>query len=175
MSTVSKRWVRLAGLLIGCGLSIGFLLSTRLPQNGVSPPASLRVDFGSTDELLVSPRGRFLSTHDLKPGVFGRDAFSTAAVTNPTDTTLAVRLRARPSIRDLDDLLQVAVAVGGKPLLRRSLGELHAWSEQRFNLAGGERNALELRVWLPRSVRDGYQARTANVSLQLRADPLGEA
>ena len=175
MSTRSKRWVRLAGLLIGCGLSFGFVLSTRPPENGGPPPASLRMDFGSTDELLVSERGRFGVAPDLRPGVLEGAARGRAKVRNPTDATLAVRLRAHPSIRDLDNLLQVAATVGGKPLFRRTLGELRAWSEERFNLARGQGRTLELRVWLPASVSDGYQARAADVTLQLRADPLKEA
>jgi hypothetical protein len=167
MTTRSKGIARVTGLLAGCALAGAFVADGRMPESGPEPGARVTMRTGPTGELAVSRSRPFLSARNLRPG--GDGDRGAVTVTNQTDSTLAVAARAVPSSRELDELLLVGIAAGGKPLFRGTLRDLRRWTPSAFTLAAGRRSRLRVRVWLPSSARRGYRARTVDVALEWRA------
>lgn len=164
MTTRSKAWARLTGLLIGCALTAGFVLSGRMPQNGGALGARLTMVAGSTADLAVSPADSFLSTSDLRPGA--AIATGKGTLTNRTAAMLWVRPRALASSGDLYDLVRIELTVGGERVFRGRLGDLRHRGARPFGLRPGQKKRVDVRAWLPSSATQGYQARAAKVTLE---------
>jgi hypothetical protein len=173
MTSRSKAAARLTGLLIGCGLCVGFLLSGRLPDSSGELPARLTLVSAPTSELAVSPAGRFLSQRELIPGAPRAGARGTVSARNRTRAPLAVRLRALPSSGELDELLRIRITADGAGIFRGKLRRLRRWSARAFRLAARQGKRIELRAWLPSSVTDGYQARTVELRVEWKTRALG--
>jgi hypothetical protein len=166
MTTRSKGFARVTGLLVGSTLAVAFVADGRMPESGPEPGARVTMRTGPTGELAVSRARPFLSARNLRPA--GDDG-GAVTVTNQTDSPLAVSARAVPSSRELDELLLVGITAGRKPLFRGRLRDLRRWTPSAFMLAAGRRAKLRVRVWLPSSARRGYRARTVDVTLEWRA------
>ena len=167
MSAVSPMTV---GLILGVAVAVAGLVSWRMPAPERATAASLSVAAKPSGELELAPRGHVIAAPRLRAGEAVRGEL---AVRNQTGRTLAVRLRAVPSGRDLDRVLQVEAKVGGKPLFRGTLGALRSFTRRSFRAAPGERRRLDLRAWIPSSARSGWRGRAEDVVLELRPRPLG--
>ena len=84
-----------------------------------------------------------------------------------TGVPLALRLRALPSVRDLDGLLVVRVSAGSRTLYDGSLGGLRAAGTRPLALRGATAQRLHVSASLPAGVRSGFQGRIVDVSLQI--------
>jgi hypothetical protein len=160
---------RAIGLILGLGLVAIAVLAGRVAGGHAPAGSAVTVTALPTGELGLSRSGRILSAPDLRPGSPAAAARTSVVVANQTGRTLAVRMRAVPSLPDLDRLLMVAVGVQGERPVVRPLGALTAWSRPAVRLARGESRLIAIRAWLPAGLRTGYQGRIVDVALQLRA------
>ena len=160
---------RAIGLILGLGLVAIAVLAGRVAGGHAPAGSALTVTALPTGELGLSRSGRILSAPDLRPGGPTAAARTSMVVANQTGRTLAVRMRAVPSLPDLDRLLVVEVSVQGRRPLVRPLGALTAWSRPAVRLARGESRRISIRAWLPAGLRTGYQGRIVDVDLELRA------
>jgi hypothetical protein len=179
----TDRAVRIAGFLVGVALASLALMGWTIPSSSSqSVGTDLRMVAIAGGELNASKPGVFLEAVNLLPGGTARAEKGTVVIANQGDEEVSVRMRARPTIRDLDRLLRVRLRVERDGLddtdqrvFRGTLGELRRWTAQPFTLGEGEKRALEARVWLPQSARNGYQGLSVDVTLELEAEHAGRA
>jgi hypothetical protein len=86
-----------------------------------------------------------------------------------------VQLRGLPSNDDLDHLMRLELRSGGRVLAGGTLGELRSWSTSSLELGRSQRAKIEARMWLPPAAARGYEGRITDVTLELRARPVGRA
>jgi hypothetical protein len=139
-----------------------------LPSTGRTLGAELRIALVPSGEAQVSRLDPFLVATNMRPG--GRVARGGVTVTNTSGTTLAFRVRGRPSARDLDKIVRLDVSAGGETLHRGTLAALRSWASRSFTLESGARKRISLRVWLPSSVTGGYRGRIEDVNLELKPE-----
>ena len=161
---------RMAGLVTGVAIAAAGVTSWKVTGGTGILGADIWVISSPVGELELSPAGPFVSGSALEPG--GRAVEGDLKVRNQTGSELSVRLRALPSLRDLDDVLMIRVELEGDALFVGRLGDLRSWSDRAFRLARGERRAVRVQTWLPPDVTDGYQGRIADISLELQAVPI---
>ena len=159
-----------AGLLTGFALAAAGLLSWNVPGGSGALGADVQITSAPLGELDVSPVAPFLSVTNLLPGALARGELK---VRNQTGTELSVRLRALPSLADLDDLLMVRIEAGGELLFAGALADLRLWSERSFRLLSGEQRALRVQTWMPVGTTTGFEGRIADIGLELHAKPAG--
>jgi hypothetical protein len=164
---------RAIGLLVGLG-SIALAVLAGQVAGGHAPAGSaVTVTALPTGEIGLSRSGPILVAADLHPGGPQTAARSGLIVANQTGRTLAVRMRALPSLPDLDRLLTVSLEVAGERPLVGPIGDLRRWTARPLVLRRGESRRLVIRAWLPAGVRDGYQGRIVDVDLEFRGRARG--
>lgn len=159
---------RLAGLLLGLGLAAAGVVSWHVPGGAGALGADIKIVATPTGELEVSPSGPFLSATNLQPGAPA--ARGELGVRNQTGAPLAVRVRAVPSLPDLDSLVVVHVEVDRELLFDGTLSALRAGSDHPLDIASSQERVLRVEASLPRTVRGGYEGRVADVWLELQAE-----
>jgi hypothetical protein len=165
--------IRVIGLLLGLGLILAAVLAGRVTGGAAPTGSAITVSMSRSGELQLFPAGTVLTAPDLHPGGPATAATGRVVVRNQTGRSLAVRLRAVPSLPDLDGLLWMDVAVERGPRLSSEVGALRRWSERPFVIRSGERRRISLRAWIPAGVRDGYQGRVEDVVLEAVSVPVG--
>jgi hypothetical protein len=172
MPLTHDNLARTAGLLIGLGAVAIALLSWQVSRSG-TPGLDLSMVASPSVPLSVSPQSGFLSASDMRPGTGSASAQGRLKVVNGGQRPAHVSLRAVGSSRDLAQTLQVSVSGGGAVLYRGPVAGLRNWSTPRGIVPGGQARTLDVRAWLPRSARHGYQRRIENLNLQLLAVAAG--
>ncbi len=160
-----RRVGAFAGLALGGVLaaiaagSWGIAAGTGTAGADVSALANL------SGELDVSPHAKtFLRGRALTPG----DAASgDVRVRNQTPKPLMVRARLRADQRDLDRVLRARLLARGEYLYDGPLAGLRGYTRTALRLQAGETATLRLRLSLPAGTRGGYEARTAETTLEL--------
>src|SRR4051812_32520674 len=104
-----ERWARRLGLLAGLAVGAIAVGGWRVPPRDGSLGLDLAVAFQPTAQLELSPSGSVLTASGMQAG---DERSGELAVRNVTGTTVAVRVRALPSIHDLDRVLLVHVTGG---------------------------------------------------------------
>jgi hypothetical protein len=163
-------WLRLLGFGLGLGIAAAVLAASSVPAGNGMARAHLTMSAQSSGELAFSTNAPFLSASDLTPRR-SAPASGTLLVRNQTGERLAIRLRALPSLPDLDDMLEVTVKAGRRPVFSGHLKQLRAWTRRSFAVGSGRRVALEVRAWLPADVGDGYRGRVVDAPIEFRARP----
>lgn len=166
-----ESYVRRAGVAAGVALVVLVVLAFRVPAGNGVLGADVIFAISPTGELGVSRSGPFLTATGMQPG---REARSSFTVHNQTGRTLLVGLLALPDSRDLDGALRVEIRTGNaaRPIFAGPLGRLRTGAAIGA-LAAGDRRRLDLRAWLPPTLRDGYAGRIETVTLRLRSRVLG--
>jgi hypothetical protein len=164
--------IRAIGLLLGLGLILGAVLAGRVTGGAAPAGSSITLSMSRSGELEIVPSGAVLTAPDLHPGATA--ASGRVVMRNQTGRSLAVRLRAVPSLPDLDRLLRMDVAVERGPRLSAPIGALRGWSERPFLIRSGEHRRISLRAWLPAGIREGYQGRVVEVALEATSVPVGQ-
>jgi hypothetical protein len=116
-------------------------------------------------ELDVTPHAEnFLRGRALMPG----DAASgDVKVRNQTPKPLMVRARLRADRRDLDRVLRASLQADGMYLYAGTLAGLRRYTRTELRLKAGETTTLRLRLSLPGGTKGGYEARSAEATLEL--------
>jgi hypothetical protein len=165
MHPIRTRLVRAAGVLLGAGLAIFLLAGARPTGDFAALPARASVAVGLSGELAVTPAPPrpVLTARPIVPGA--GPAQADALVRNQTGQDLAVGFRADAPTRDLDGLLRVRLSAGGRTLADTTLQGLRAGTQTPLALAPGTAQSVRVAVWIPSSVTDGYQGRSAAITL----------
>jgi hypothetical protein len=152
---------------------VALAAAARVPAT-LAPAAhglQLRVVTGMAERLTVAPVGiAAADTVRARPGADG--LLGRVALTPQTRHPIMLRVRALPSARDLDDVLEGSITVDGMPVARTTLGRLRAGSVP-ITLRPGRTVTLGVRLWLPEGTPPGaYAGRTLDVVLELHTDPV---
>jgi hypothetical protein len=166
---LSRRLAAPLGILLGVAIAAVALLSWRVPGGERTLGADVRMEALQTGPVGVAPLHAFLSTPSLLPGqaVAGK-----LALRNQTGVPLMLRLRALPSTRDLDSLLQVRVSAGTHTLYDGGLNGLRTAGSAPLRVASARSAQLQVRAMLPSGVRSGFQGRIVDVTLQIDSRPV---
>jgi hypothetical protein len=158
------------GFVAGLAVAAVLVLGWRVPAGSGELGLELRVIVHSTGELGVSPAGEVAAAGGLRPGSAHDRVDARTTVTNQTSRPLLLRVRARPSSRDLDDSLTVTVRAGGRRLFRGPLGKLRSETRSGLRMAARTSVPLAISAHIPARVKTGYEARIEDLTLELRAD-----
>jgi hypothetical protein len=168
--TTTHGWVTRLGFLLGVVAVAVVAWSGRLPQGSGTAGADVTFTAATSGELAVTPAGPFARGLGLEPGHARTPADGEVTVHNSTGTAADVHVRVLRSISDLDALLHVDVRAAGSTVYSGPLGGLQSWSTATFRVARGGDARLAVSADLPASVRDGYQSRIADLTLEFRLD-----
>jgi hypothetical protein len=160
MKTLLDKWARRAGLAAGLIASVVAVAGWRVPPSGGSLGLDLAMTYQPDASLEISPAGRVLSGTAMRPG---ESVSGSLTARNITGVTLPLRLRALPSIADVDRSLVVHVDAGGRALYDGPLGDVRGSSKLR----SGDTTTLHVTATLPHGAT-GWQGRIAKVVLELR-------
>lgn len=161
----ARRSGALAGLALG-----GVLAALAAGAWGVAPGsgsagANVSALANLSGELDVTPHAEnFLSGRALMPG----DAASgDIQVRNQTPKPLVVRARLRADQPDLDRVLRASLQADGQYLYEGTLAGLRRYTATELRLKAGEATTMRLRLSLPAATKTGFEARTAETTLEL--------
>ncbi len=129
----------------------------------------MRLSAVSSGELSASPAKPFVSTRDLRPSSRRAGENGSATLTNVVAETVEVAVRAESSTPELDRLLRVSLMLDGRPWYEGSLAGLRREAVSGPRLASGRTATVRAKVWLPKSVRHGYEARRTDVALYFQS------
>ncbi len=160
MKELLENWARRAGLAAGLIASVVAVAGWRVPPAGGSLGLDLAMTYQPDASLEITPPGRVLSSTAMKPG---ESVSGTLTARNITGVTLPLRLRALPSIDDLDRSLVVHIDAGGRALYDGPLGNVAGSTKLR----SGATTTLHVTATLPHAATD-WQGRIAKVVLELR-------
>ncbi len=159
--------LRIAGLAAGLVLAASLLYVLRVPASDGQLGADVRLVTLVPGELTVAPKDFFLSARGLKPG--SAPQTGVLKVRNITTGPVDVRVKALPSDRRLARVAHMELSSGGRVLASTSIDALRRHRSGPMRIPLGKVRTLHARVWIPRSVKSGYQARFADVTMDLRA------
>ena len=160
-----RRLGAFAGLALGTALAAIAAGSWDIAAGSGSAGANVSALANLSGELNVTPHAEnFLSGRALMPG----DAASgDVKVRNQTPEPLVVRARLRADQPDLDRVLRASLKADGQYLYEGTLAGLRRYTRTELRLKAGETTSLRLRLSLPASTKTGYEARTAETTLEL--------
>jgi hypothetical protein len=168
VSTQTETWAGRLGLAVGLLLALAAVWSWQIGGGPGALGTDARFTAVPPGELTVEP-AEFLSARSLAPG---EEARGDLRVRNIAGAPLTVRLRARPSSRELDRGLWVEVravgARGAEPLFAGPLGRLRR-ATRPFAIPAG---AVRELGWEARAAPGGSGG-TADVAVELRTEVRG--
>lgn len=162
--------LRVLGLILGLAAAASLVAASRIPAGTGALGADVIFASAPTGELSVSPTGPFLSATNLTPDVTDEPSGS-LRITNQTGVDLIVQVHGVPSSSDLDQALQVRVAVADSTLFDGTLGGFRSWSKDSLALAPGESADVDVMVSLDPSGDQGWSGRIATVAVEFRSTP----
>lgn len=158
------------GLLIGLATAALLVLSWRLPTTSGTLGADISLASRPTGEFAVEPVGRFVKAAGLRPGSPASSGH--VAVTNQTASRMDVSLHLSGESKDLDLLTRVSVSADRDVVFNGTLGDLRR-PRPSFVLDPGDIARVDVRVWLPAGIGDGYRGRVEAVTLDFDGTPVG--
>jgi len=160
-----RRLGAISGLALGTALAVVAAGSWGIAAGSGSAGANVSALANISGELDVTPHAEnFLSGRALKPG----DAASgDVQVRNQTPKPLVVRARLRADQPELDRVLRASLQADGQYLYEGTLAGLRRYTRTELRLKAGEATTVRLRLSLPASTKTGYEARTAETTLEL--------
>jgi hypothetical protein len=164
-----ERWARRLGLLAGLAAAAIAVAGWRVPARDGRLGLDLAVAFQPTAQLELSPSGSVLTASGMEAG---DERSGELAMRNLTGTTLAVRVRALPSIHDLDRVLHVRVTGAGTSLYDGTLGGLASRS-RALVIQSGRTASVRFEAHLPADAADGWRGRIDKIVLEPVVTPVG--
>jgi hypothetical protein len=164
MTSRGQRRITRAGFVLGVALAAGVLVAGRVPAGERPLDAHMSVTAAATGGVTASPEHRVLASGRLAPGlapVEGR-----VRLLNQTSSNVSVMVRAASGDSSLDELARVEVRASGRRPVRTTLGALRRWQALGGELASQRSRRVATRVWIPRSVSGGYEARRVELTLE---------
>jgi hypothetical protein len=168
MNANRRSWIEWGAFSIGAVVALLSLAGWRIAGGREASAATVSLVAARSAEIDVRPAGVVLTKNGLKPSSSRAGGVEqTLSARNATAHALSVRLRATASSHDLDDVLAVRASVDGRVLYRGSLAGFRHGTRSAFALASHQTAQVRLAAWIPRDVRRGYQARIAQLTLEL--------
>lgn len=163
-----RRLGALAGLALGGVLAALAAGAWGIAAGSGSAGANVSALANLSGELDVTPHAEnFLRGRALMPG----DAASgDVKVRNQTPKPLVVRARLRADRPDLDRVLRASLEADGQSLYEGTLAGLRRYTRSELRLKAGEATTMRLRLSLPAATKTGYEARTAETTLELASE-----
>jgi hypothetical protein len=158
--------LKLAGLLTGLALAAGLVAVLRVPASDGTLGADVRVVATLGNGLSTTATGAFLSGRHLESG--GEAAKGELPLRNDSAADSVVSFRALAPRDRLSRLVTVELSVNGHKLAAGSLARMRRWSGA-LRIPRGATRTVEASAWLPGSVRGGYEGRSADITLDIRA------
>lgn len=165
------RFAAPVGLVIGLAVAALAVASWRLPAGGEPLGADVAVAVAPSGELAVSPNGRIVNAHGLKPSRPSDGEHGSVSVRNQTSRRLAVRVRGLPSSRQLDNSLFLDIRASGRSVFCGPLRGLRTWSRRSLLLRPGASRSVEVLAWIPRLAQDCYRGRLVPLSAIAASSP----
>jgi hypothetical protein len=165
MTANATHILRFTGFVIGAVLAVGLVLSGRMPESQAEAPARLSMASQPITEVGVSPAGlEFIDGGRLVPG--GSPLRGSLTLQNFTGSPLRLRMRVSSRQRDLDRVVRLRVLTAGRQVFEGGLADLRAWSARTVRLLASERRRVQVRAWVPMSVKSGYEGRSVELQLE---------
>jgi hypothetical protein len=143
-----RRAPKVVGLAVGLFAAIALVVGWRVPGGTGVAGLDVTVVAIPTGEVGLTPPGPVFHANDLLPGSPGHTgAFD---IENRTGRSLAVRVRAVPSVDGLE-ALRLEIRSGADRIFGGSLGQLRTWTSRDIHLASGATAPLSVRVWVAAS------------------------
>jgi hypothetical protein len=161
-----SRLVKGGGFAVGALVVLLVLAGWRVPRGDGHAGSDVVLASQPTGELAVLPTGAFISTTNLEPGNAASGSFS---LQNQTGKALRVSLHALPDQPDLDGLLHVRVATGGRLLYAGPLHGLRRWTRARVLVPVHGTVPLSFRIWLPEGIGRAYEGQVETIPIELKA------
>ena len=157
--------LKLAGLVTGLVIAAGLVFFLRIPQEDGRLGADVRV-VATPAAGIETGDGTLLTGRHLTSG--GNAATGKLPLTNDTAHETVVSFRALAPHTDLSGLIALELSSNGKRIVSGSLAELRRWSGA-LRIPAGSSRTVDASAWIPGSVRDGYEGKSAEVTMQIRA------
>jgi hypothetical protein len=157
--------VKLAGLVTGLVLAAGLVLFMRIPQEDGRLGADVRL-VATPPAGIKAGSGAFLTGRHLTSG--GEAATGKLMLANDKPREAVVSFRALAPKDKLSRLIAIELRLDGKKVAGGSLAQMRRWSG-KLRIPGGSSRTLSASAWVPGSVRDGYEAKSADISLDIRS------
>jgi hypothetical protein len=109
--------------------------------------------------------GAFVAGRHLTSG--GEAAKGELRVTNDSRGEALMSFRALAPKSALAGRMHIELSLDGKKVAGGLLAEMRDWSG-KLPLTRGSTRKLEASAWIPGSVREGYEGKTADINLQVR-------
>ena len=119
----------------------------------------------TTSGGIKADSGAFLTGRHLTSG--GEAATGTLRVTNDSRGAALISFRALAGDSPLARQMHIELSLDGKKLAGGSLTEMSRWTG-KLPLTRGSSRTLDASAWIPGSVREGYEGKTADINLQVR-------
>lgn len=158
-----SRAARFAG--VACGLAAAALAihSWAVASTGPALGTDLTIAAAAPGELSLDGSGAVLQASAMRLG--SAPATGSLRVRNITGAPVHVRLRALPSTREADDVLELTATSRGRPILAGSVGTQRRWSARGLRI--GVHGSAVLRFGA--RLRRPAEGLIADVTLELRA------
>jgi hypothetical protein len=153
-----------AGFVLGVLLAVGIVVAGRVPAGERPLDSRVSIEAASSGGVAASPENRVLGSGRLAPGAAPVEA--RVRLLNQTSSDVSVLVRAVSEDDSLDSLARVELGAEGEPRLRTTLGALRRWQSLGGRLGSQRTRDVTARVWLPRSVSGGYEARRVELTLE---------
>jgi hypothetical protein len=156
------------GLLAGLAAVAAWTPHLKMASGEGTLGLDVRMTAEVPGELALAGDNLMINARRLLPGTHHRDQQGTATVVNQTGSPLVVRVTALPSSLDGSDKVMVSLTSGRHRIARGTLEQLKRHGGT-FHLPLRGRRRVKARVWIPKSVDNGYAGVLEDVSLELTA------
>jgi hypothetical protein len=174
MATIPNptRWLRRSAFAAGLVAAVTLVAIGRMPAGSGPLALDVAVTTGPTGELAVEPAGRVAAVTGLEPG--GNSLHGRVTLQNQTDSPLAVRVRARPSISDADRALQVRLGGSAGDLYSGPAAGVRRFSRRPLLIEPRGSAIVDVAAWLPSGAREGWRGRDVTLALEYRTSVRGQ-
>jgi hypothetical protein len=164
--------IRSAGAIIGLAAALALVAAARPSSSMPGLPASIRFTVAPPGTLAVTPAppAPVLDAKHLVPG--GRRLTADLGVQNQSGITLQVGIHATAAVHNLDGLLRIRIASGGRVLADTTLQALRR-GIALGKLTSGAMRQIHIAAWIPGAITDGYQGIVVEGSFGFTARPIG--
>lgn len=155
---------KVAGLVTGLVIAAALVALLRIPQEDGRLGADVRL-VATASHGIKTDSGAFLTGRHLTSG--GEAATGQLKVTNNSRGEAIISFRALAPKTALARHMNIELSLDGKKIAGGSLAEMRRFTG-KLPLTRGSTRTLDASAWIPGSVREGYEGKTADINLQVR-------
>jgi hypothetical protein len=164
-----RRWAELTSFLVGATAALVLLAGWRVPSGHGLVGADVTLSAALSPTVTLSQTGPFANAVGLTAEA-GQAVAGSVYAHNATGRPLAVRIRLRADVPDLDRALVVDLRAGGTTIYNGRLGGVSRWTRRSFLLGRDESSRVTVRGRLRRETERQYESRIVVATLELRGE-----